>query len=105
MKRLVLIALVTAGLVACGGKKKDEGAAGSGSGSAPAMAGSGSGSAPAMAGSGSAAAGSGSAAAGSGSSAKADVPTEQDFEQQAAKDIDEKNVEAKVGQLEKDIGQ
>jgi len=97
----MIIAIATAGLMACGGKKKDDGAAGSGS-ATPTMAGSGS----AMAGSGSAMAGSGSgsAMAGSGSSAKADVPTEQDFEQQAAKDIDDKNVEAKVGQLEKDIG-
>ena len=98
MKRLVLIAIATAGLCACGGKKKEEPAAGSGS---AVMAGSGS----AMAGSGSAMAGSGSAMAGSGSSAKADVPTEQDFEAQANKTIDDKNVEAKVGQIEKDIGQ
>ena len=100
MNKLAIIA-ITVGLLACGGKKKDEAAAGSGS----AMAGSGAmmGSGSAMAGS--AMAGSGSAMAGSGSSAKADVPTEQDFEAQAAKDIDDKNVEAKVGEIEKQIGQ
>jgi len=107
VNKLAIIVL-TLGLMACGGKKKDEPAAGSGS---AAMAGSGSammaGSGSAMMGSGSAMAGSGSgsAAAGSGSSAKADVPTEQDFEQEAAKDIDDKNVEAKVGEIEKQIGQ
>ena len=103
MKKLAVIAIAI-GLMACGGKKKDEAATGSGS---AAMAGSGSammaGSGSAMAGSGSAMTGSGAAAA--GSSAKAEVPTEQDFEQQAAKDIDDKNVEAKVGEIEKQIGQ
>jgi hypothetical protein len=100
VKKLAIIAIAV-GLMACGGKKKDEAA--TGSGSAVAMAGSGS---AMMAGSGSAAmAGSGSGSAGSAAAAKADVPTEQDFEQQAAKDIDDKNVEAKVGEIEKQIGQ
>ena len=41
----------------------------------------------------------GSAAA----AAEVDVPTEQDFEQQAAKDIDDKNVDSKLKTLENDL--
>lgn len=97
---------------ACGGKK-DEPAPTTGSDPAP-VAGSakpaGSGSAVA-AGSGSAAAGSGSAvAAGSGSAtavaAKAtELPTAEDFEDDAASRITEKNVETEVKALEKEIGE
>jgi len=95
MKRIILAALLVA--AACG--KKDQPATGSASGSAPvATTGSGSGSGSAAAGSGSAAAGSGSAAA------AADVPTEQDFEDEASKKIDEKNVEAQVKAIEQDLG-
>ena len=114
--RIAITLLAAALALGAGCKKKEDTAASQGSGSA--MMGSGSaegsgsammGSGSAMAGSGSAMAGSGSAAAGSaaagsGSSAKADVPTEQDFEAQANTAIDDKNVEAKVGQIEKDIG-
>jgi len=55
------------------------------------------------------AAGSGSAvpapAAGSGSAAaaKVDVPTEQDFEEEATAKITDKNVESEVGALEKQL--
>ena len=83
-------------LVACG-KKKEEPAATPPAGSGSAM----------MAGSGSAAAGSGSAAgsdAGSAAAAAVDVPTEVDFEDQAKTDLTEKNVEAQVKELEKDLG-
>jgi hypothetical protein len=99
-------------LGACGNKKDSPAAAGSGSamaaGSGSAMA-AGSGSAPA-AGSGSAmaagsaAAGSGSAmAAGSGSAPAVAVPTEEDFENNATAKITDKNVEAQVQALEKEL--
>jgi len=94
VKRLAILALVLA-LASC--KKSDNNAAPppAGSGSAPAM-GSGS-AAPAM--------GSGSAAVTPPpAAAQADVPTEQDFEGQAQKDIDDKNVEAKVKSIEQDLG-
>ena len=102
-------------LGACGNKKDSPAAAGSGSamaaGSGSALAAcsvsamaAGSGSAMA-AGSGSAmAAGSGSAmAAGSGSAAAVAVPTEQDFEKDATAKITDKNVEAQVQALEKEL--
>jgi len=46
-------------------------------------------------------------AAGSGSAqaADVDVPTEVDFEDQASKDIDDKNVEAHVKAIEQDLSQ
>lgn len=64
----------------------------------------------ATAGSGSAAMGSGSAAMTTGSAApaapaKVDVPTEQDFEKQAADKITDKNVDQQVKQIESDLGQ
>jgi len=93
MKRIILAAL----LVAACNSKKEPPATGSASGSAPAVAGSGSGS-----GSATAQAGSGSGSA--GSAAAADVPTEQDFEDEASKKIDEKNVEAQVKAIEQDLG-
>ena len=55
------------------------------------------------------AAGSGSAApapapaAGSAAAAKVDVPTEQDFEEEATNKITDKNVESEVGALEKQL--
>ena len=90
MKWLVIAALVFAG---CSKKKQEQPApepagsamaAGSatGSGSAPRSA------APDM-------------AAGSGSAV--DVPTEQDFEDQAASDITDKNVDSKLKSLESDL--
>ena len=94
-------------LGACGNKKDSPAATGSGSamaaGSGSAMA-AGSGSAMA-AGSGSAmAAGSGSAMpAGGGSAAAVAVPTEEDFEQDATAKITDKNVEAQVQALEKEL--
>jgi hypothetical protein len=99
MKRMMLIACLVVA-ASCGGKKNKEPEGGSGS----AVAGSGS----AAAGSGSAAAGSGSAAAaGSGSSAAAapEVPAATDFEAKSGKEITDKNLEQKLGQLEKDLGQ
>lgn len=106
----IFLALV---LASCG-KKDDKPtvAAGSGSGSAAVpAAGSGS-SAPAGSGSaasmrsGSGSAGSGSASAGSGSAtAGPELPTEEDFEQQAKTDIDDKNVDAKLTAIEKELGQ
>jgi hypothetical protein len=91
--RQAITAVAVAALLALGacGNKKDSPAAGSGS----AMA----------AGSGSAmAAGSGSAmAAGSGSAAAIDVPTEEDFEKDATAKITDKNVEAQVQALEKEL--
>jgi hypothetical protein len=99
VKRYFVIAVAVFALASCG-KKKDEPAATP----TPAM-----GSGSAMMGSGPAAMGSGSAAMGSGSAAMAakapDVPTEQDFEKSAETSIDDKNVEAKVNAIEKDIGQ
>ena len=104
-------AIGVAALLALGGcgNKKDSPAATAGSGSAVATAGSGS--ATAAAGSGSAtAAGSGSAtavgsggAAGSGSAAAIAVPTEEDFEKDATTKITDKNVEAQVQALEKEL--
>ncbi len=92
MKRLAILAFVLA-LASC--KKSDNAAPPppAGSGSAPAM---GSGSAAPAAGSGSAAA--------PAPAPEAAVPTEQDFEGQAKKDIDDKNVEAKVKAIETDLG-
>ncbi|HEX3480829.1 MAG TPA: hypothetical protein VHT91_37695 [Kofleriaceae bacterium] len=83
--RQAITAVAVAALLALGacGNKKDSPAAGSGS----AMA-----------------AGSGSAmAAGSGSAAAIDVPTEEDFEKDATAKITDKNVEAQVQALEKEL--
>jgi hypothetical protein len=124
MNRTIL-SIATAALLMLGAcNKKSEnpppspGASGTmaGSGSAAPAAGSGSaapaagsGSAAPAAGSGSAvpAAGSGSAApaAGSGSAAAAsvDVPTEEDFEDDAKAKITDKNVETQVGAIEKQL--
>jgi hypothetical protein len=114
-----ILGILTAALLALGGcNKKSENppptATGSMSGSAASATGSGSpasatgsGSAASATGSGSAASatGSGSAAsgAGSGSAAAVDVPTEQDFEAEAASKITNKNVEAQVQALEKQL--
>jgi hypothetical protein len=95
MTKIITLVFVVAAIAACG-KKADNGAT---AGSATVATGSGS------------AAGSGSdvtmgSAAGSGSAAMAaavDVPTEQDFEDQASTDITDKNVEAKVKELETDL--
>ncbi len=87
MKWLVIAALVLAG---CGKKKQQEPAA-TPTGSA-AMTGSAPAPEPVATGS----------AAGSGSAA-VDVPTEQDFEQQASKDITDKNVNDKLKTLENDL--
>jgi hypothetical protein len=119
MKRAIT-AIGIAALVALGacGNKKDGPAATAGSGSAAATTtggappGSAAGSAgPTGAGSGSAAdtaAGSGSAAgagsaAGSGSATVVAVPTEVDFENDASAKITDKNVEAQVQALEKEL--
>jgi len=105
-KTMLMIAFATAALGASACGKKEEPKPTVASGSAPtagsdttAMAGSGSaGSAGAMAGSGSA----GSAAA---PAAEVEVPTEVDFEGEAAAKIDEKNVEAKLKAVEQELTQ
>ena len=103
-------AIGVAALLALGGcgNKKDSPAATAGSGSAVATAGSGSAMATAGSGSAVATAGSGSAAgsssaAGSGSAAAVAVPTEEDFEKDATTKITDKNVEAQVQALEKEL--
>jgi hypothetical protein len=97
-------------LGACGNKKDSPAAAGSGSamaagsGSAMAAGSSAAGSGSAMAaGSGSAMAAGSSGAAGSGSAAAVAVPTEEDFEKNATAKITDKNVEAQVQALEKEL--
>jgi hypothetical protein len=100
--RQAITAVAVAALLAlgaCGNKKDSPAAAGSGSAMAAGSGGA------AAAGSGSAmAAGSGSAmAAGSGSAAAIDVPTEEDFEKDATAKITDKNVEAQVQALEKEL--
>lgn len=100
MKRIMILVAVLA-LASCG-KKKDETPATPPAGSGSAMAGSGS---SAMAGSGSAMAGSGSAGSAAVAAKAVDVPTEQDFEKQAADKINDKNVESQVKQIETDLGQ
>ena len=104
---MILFALAALGASACG--KKDEpkptptaGSAAAGSAAAGSAA---AGSAAAgSAGDGSAAAG--SAAAGSAAApetAEVDVPTEVDFETDAAAKIDEKNVEAQLKAIEQEL--
>lgn len=91
MKWLVIAALVFAG---CSKKKQEQPApepAGSAMAAGSAM---GSGSATGSAAPDMAAAGSGSAV---------DVPTEQDFEDKAASDITDKNVDSKLKSLEADL--
>lgn len=95
MKSIYTLVFVVAALGACGKKSNNEGA-----GSAPPPAETGSGSA------GSAAAGSGSAgSAAAAVEAPVDVPTEVDFEEQASSDITDKNVEAKLKNLEGELPQ
>jgi hypothetical protein len=99
VKRFAIITIALLSLASCGKKKEDAPAtppppaAGSGSAGSAAPT-------PTAAGSGSAA---GSAAA--PVAAAVDVPTEEDFEQQATTAIDDKNVEAKVQAIEKDLAQ
>jgi len=96
-KVMLLIALAALGAPACGGKK-DEPKPTAASGSAPAMGSDTAGSAAA----GSAAAG--SAAAGSAAAtAEVEVPTEVDFEGDAAAKINEKNVEAQLKAVEQEL--
>lgn len=91
MKWLFIAALLLGGC-----KKKQEPAATTGS-AAPVATGSGS----AMGSAEPVAAGSGSAAG----SAAVDVPTEQDFEAQAKTDVDEKNVDTKLKDIEAQLTQ
>lgn len=111
MSRLAITMAITGALVAgaCGGKKTEEPPA-TASGSAPAT-----GSAPDKPGSGSAPATGSATAAGSGSgsgSASAPVaakdpelPTAEDFEEDATSRITEKNLETEVKALEKELGE
>jgi hypothetical protein len=104
-KQITAIVFAAALTAACGSKKKEEPpvtppppAAGSanpaGSGGVAPTAGSAAGSAAPSAGSGSAA----------GSSAEAEVPTQEDFEEAAAKKIDAKNLNTQLDQMEKELG-
>ena len=94
MKWLVIAALVLGGC----NKKKEEPAAPTGS-AAPVATGSATGSAEGSA------AGSGSAAPATAAGSAVDVPTEQDFEAQAKGDVDEKNVDTKLKDLEAQLPQ
>jgi hypothetical protein len=98
---LFALALAALGAPACG--KKDEPKPTAASGSAPAagsdMAGSAAGSAATGSAAGSAAAGS---AAGS-AAAEVEVPTEADFEADAAAKINEKNLEAQLKAVEQEL--
>lgn len=94
MSRHVWTLVLVAALAACGSKKKEEPASTEGSGSATAVVAD-------DANTGSAA---GSAAGSADTTADIDVPTEVDFEEQAATDITDKNVEAQVKAIEKDLG-
>lgn len=87
MKWLVIAALVLAG---CGKKKHEEPTPTPTTTGSAAMTGSAPAPEPVA---------TGSATAGSA----VDVPTEQDFEQQAAKDIDTKNVDGKLKTLENEL--
>ena len=91
---IIMLVLAATTLIACG--KKKEADTGTTTGSATAV-GSGSDS-----GSGSATAAD-NTATGSAATAAVDVPTEVDFEDQASTDITDKNVEAKVKELETDL--
>jgi len=93
VKWLVIAALVLGGC----NKKKTEPATGS---AAPVATGSAMGSAEGSA------AGSGSAAPAAAAAGSAvDVPTEQDFEAQAKTDVDEKNVDTKLKDIESQLSQ
>jgi hypothetical protein len=97
---MIAIAIAALGATACGGKKEEPKPTAA-SGSAP-MAGSDTAGSAAMAGSG--AAGSAGATAGSGeAAAEVEVPTEVDFEGEAAAKIDEKNVEARLKAVEQEL--
>ncbi len=98
MIRLALIALFVVGC----GKKKDEPAPAPAT-PPPVTAPADAAAAGSAAGS-HAAAGSNAATAGS-AAAKVDVPTATDFEDKASKDITDKNVEAKVKEMEGELGQ
>ena len=82
-KRICAIVFAAAALVACN-KKKDENPA-----PPPPAAGT----------------GSGSAMAGSAEAAGSDVPTEEDFEDQAKTKITDKNVDSQLSDLEKQLAQ
>ncbi len=108
MKRfaIMMIALGTLGAAACGGKKDEpKPAPTAASGSAPAAGSAdGSGAAGMAAGSGSAA-GMAAGSADPGAADEVEVPTDVDFETEAAAKIDEKNVEAQLKALEQELAQ
>ncbi len=102
--RMLLIAFAALGAPACGGKK-DEPKPTAASGSAPAAGSAdGSGAAGMAAGSGSAA-GMAAGSADPGAADEVEVPTDVDFETEAAAKIDEKNVEAQLKALEQELAQ
>ena len=106
MKRIAMIvfSLAALGASACG--KKEEAKPTAGSGSAPVAGSADTGSGSAAAGSNAMAAGSNAAGSNAGSAdatAEVDVPTEVDFEGEAAAKIDEKNLEAQLKAVEAEL--
>jgi hypothetical protein len=105
MTRVHALLFAAAMLVACG-KKKEEAPAPTPPAAAPAVAdaatGSGAGSSQPAAATNQPAAGSDQAAA---AGSAVDVPTTADFEDQAAKDITDKNYEAHLKQMEAELSQ
>jgi len=91
--RSTLIVIVLFGALACGSKKSDQPAA-----AVPPET-------TSKAVSGPAAAGTPNTTATAPSGEAAAVPTEEDFEAQAEKDLTDKNLEAEVKKLEKEIGE
>jgi hypothetical protein len=108
MKRTLAVITACALLTLGGCNKKSDNPPPSAGNASPPTAATGSGSAAApgpgsAAGGGSAAAPGPGSAAGSGSAAAVDVPTEMDFEGEAKAKITDKNVEAQVQALEKQL--
>lgn len=98
-----LIAIVALGAPACGGKKKDEPPAATGS--AVADPGSAAGSAADPAAAAGSAADPGTDVAAAADEDEVEVPTEVDFETDAAAKITEQNLEAQVKAVEQELGQ
>jgi hypothetical protein len=98
---MILLALAALGASACG--KKDEPKPTPTAGSAAAGSAAAGSAAAGSAGEGSAAAGSAAAGSAAPATAEVDVPTEVDFETDAAAKIDEKNVEAQLKTIEQEL--
>lgn len=106
MKRISMLVIAIAALAApaCGKKDEPKPAPTAASGSAPA-AGSADGSAAGSADGSGSAAGMAAGSADPGAADEVDVPTDVDFETEAAAKIDEKNVEAQLKALEQELAQ